>query len=170
MPQPQPQPTSQGFPVPVSTNLDASVANTTLRLDDILNRFEKLLNGYQYEGYNRWILPKDARPYMTQEGIRYTMLILSLLHSRITTLGNKRDLQAYDELFTVMAHYSIWLRTNAKTISFDTKYIHSFLATILCSLSSTFTHDSAGLLLGLPPQGMNNGQQQQAGVQSLFRM
>lgn len=176
--QPQPRPAGAGgFVVQNQPGLEPSVASTALKIDDVLLRIERLLRGYVYEGYNRWMLPKNAIAYMNEKGISYTMLNLTMLHSRITTLANKQEEQAFYELYAFMAHYCIWLRVRARSIAFDTQYYHSFCAMMASTLSSTYSRamhgDDKGFILGLHPEGLRNllqGKEPSGGTRDLFKM
>jgi len=174
--EPQPQQPQNFFIQPTAHPLEPSVAHAVLKPDDVLDFIEHTLRGDTYDPTKYvWVENKDMA-MMNEKGIRFTMLNLRAMHSRITTLGIKNEQQLYDELYTFLAYYAIWLRVRAREINFRTAYYHTFISMLATTLSSTYSRALMGaeqdFIHGLHPESMKQQQQGQQGgglLGSLFR-
>lgn len=163
--QPQQPPGSTGLPSFTQPGLATGIAEFVLRFDDITNRMEKILRGYSFDSYaNAWKREAGVKPYMNDRGISFTMLLLTTINSKITLIGDKNEQQAYEELYTVLTRYCVWLRTHAKEIDFDPQYYHPLCALIMVSCSSMFSAGVLGLhkdfILGIPPKALERNKPQ----------
>lgn len=160
MPEPQPLPVqSSGISQYLQPGLATGIAELVLKFDELLTKTEKILRGYTWDSYtSSWKLEKGARPYMNDKGISYTMMTLNLIFSKITLIGDRNEEQTYEELYTLLTRYAIWLRVHAKEIEFDVQFYHPFMSLLMTLFSSTYSASILGLhkdfILGIAPKAL----------------
>lgn len=157
-PQPQPQP-MQSSGISIQPGLTSNIAELVLKFDDLLTKTERNLRGYTYDSYaSTWKIEKDAQPYMNNKGISYTMMTMNLIFSKIILIGDRNEEQTYEELYTLLTRYAIWLRVHAKEIDFDVQFYHPFMSLLMTLFSSIYSASILGLhkdfVLGIAPKAL----------------